>query len=68
MSDPLHASVADIGDSRPVVVISDWPHDLSGGTNIRQPFADVAMCLSMVWCESQRTLLSTQPLTPCRQT
>ena len=30
---------------------TDWPHDLYQGPNgaIRQPFADIAMCLSMVW-------------------
>ena len=30
---------------------TDWPHDLYQGANgaIRQPFADIAMCLSMVW-------------------
>jgi hypothetical protein len=30
---------------------TDWPHDLGQGTNgaMRQPFADICMCLSMVW-------------------
>lgn len=30
---------------------TDWPHDLGQGANgaMRQPFADVCMCLSMVW-------------------
>ena len=33
------------------MLVVDWPHDLYQGTNgaMRQPFPDVAMCISMVW-------------------
>ena len=37
---------------------TDWPHDLSNTSSIRQPFPDVAMGLSMVWCECATAFLS----------